>query len=96
MPTAGLRTATWVPGTPAHSWQAIAAGGTTIGYKGMIVAAQTLALAGRELFTRPDILAKAKTEFDERRGAGFPVPRAARRSCPGPRLPQGRSGRRQE
>jgi aminobenzoyl-glutamate utilization protein B len=71
VPTVGLRTATWVPGTSAHSWQATAAGGMAIGYKGMNVASQTLALAGRELFTRPDILAKAKAEFDERRGADF-------------------------
>ena len=34
-PTAQFRTATWVPGTPAHSWQAVAAGGTSIGLKGM-------------------------------------------------------------
>jgi aminobenzoyl-glutamate utilization protein B len=71
VPTVGLRTATWVPGTPAHSWQATAAGGMSIGYKGMNVASQTLALAGRELFTRPDILAKAKAEFDTRRGPDF-------------------------
>jgi aminobenzoyl-glutamate utilization protein B len=71
VPTVGLRTATWVPGTSAHSWQATAAGGMTIGYKGMNVASQTLALTGRELFTRPDILAKAKAEFDERRGKDF-------------------------
>ena len=71
VPTVGLRTATWVPGTSAHSWQATAAGGMTIGYKGMNVASQTLALAGRELFTSPDILAKAKAEFEERRGADF-------------------------
>ncbi len=71
VPTVGLRTATWVPGTSAHSWQATAAGGMTIGYKGMNVASQTLAIAGRELFTRPDILAKAKAEFDERRGKDF-------------------------
>ena len=32
VPTVGLRTATWVPGTPAHSWQATAAGGMSIGY----------------------------------------------------------------
>jgi aminobenzoyl-glutamate utilization protein B len=71
VPTVGLRTATWVPGTPAHSWQATAAGGMSIGYKGMNVASQTLALAGRELFTHPDILAKAKAEFDTRRGPDF-------------------------
>ena len=31
VPTGGFRTATWVPGTPAHSWQAVASGGTSIG-----------------------------------------------------------------
>ena len=35
LPTVGLRAATWVPGTAAHSWQAVAAGGTEIGTKGM-------------------------------------------------------------
>jgi len=71
VPTVGLRTATWVPGTSAHSWQATAAGGMGIGYKGMNVASQTLALAGKELFQRPDLVAAAKAEFDRRRGADF-------------------------
>jgi aminobenzoyl-glutamate utilization protein B len=71
VPTVGLRTATWVPGTPAHSWQATAAGGMSIGFKGMNIASQTLALTGKELFLRPDILAKARAEFDERRGPDF-------------------------
>ena len=71
VPTVGLRTATWVPGTSAHSWQATAAGGMSIGYKGMNVASQTLALTGRELFLRPDILTRARAEFDERRGPDF-------------------------
>jgi aminobenzoyl-glutamate utilization protein B len=71
VPTVGLRTATWVPGTPAHSWQATAAGGMGIGFKGMNVASQTLALAGKELFLRPDLIAAAKAEFADRRGADF-------------------------
>jgi aminobenzoyl-glutamate utilization protein B len=71
VPTTGLRTATWVPGTSSHSWQATAAGGMSIGYKGMNVASQTLALAGKELFLRPDLVAAAKAEFAERRGADF-------------------------
>jgi aminobenzoyl-glutamate utilization protein B len=71
VPTVGLRTATWVPGTPAHSWQATAAGGMSIGYKGMNVASQTLALTGKELFTRPELIANAKAEFDKRRGPDF-------------------------
>ena len=31
----GFSTACWVPGTPGHSWQAVACGGTSIGKKGM-------------------------------------------------------------
>ena len=71
VPTVGLRTATWVPGTPAHSWQATAAGGMSIGYKGMNVASQTLALMGRELFTNAALIAEAKAEFKGRRGPDF-------------------------
>ncbi|HXV40913.1 MAG TPA: amidohydrolase [Steroidobacteraceae bacterium] len=71
VPTVGLRTATWVPGTPAHSWQATAAGGMSIGYKGMNVASQTLALMGRELFTNPELISHAKAEFESRRGPDF-------------------------
>ncbi|HUG02819.1 MAG TPA: amidohydrolase [Steroidobacteraceae bacterium] len=71
VPTVGLRTATWVPGTPAHSWQATAAGGMSIGYNGMHVASQTLALMGHDLFTRPELLAAARAEFEKRRGPDF-------------------------
>jgi aminobenzoyl-glutamate utilization protein B len=71
VPTAGLRTATWVPGTPPHSWQAVAAGGTSIGTKGMMVAAKTLTLTGIELFTNPELCTQAKAELDRRRGADF-------------------------
>ncbi|QCW99329.1 amidohydrolase [Aggregatimonas sangjinii] len=71
VPTVGMGAATWVPGTPAHSWQAVAAGGTTIGKKGMMVAAKTLTLTAIELFQNKDLVQKAKTEFIERRGADF-------------------------
>ena len=71
VPTVGLRTATWVPGTPAHSWQAVAAGGTSIGHKGMLVAAKTIALTAATLFQDADLLEKSKAEFMERRGKDF-------------------------
>lgn len=71
VPTTGLRTATWVPGTPAHSWQAIASGGTTIGVKGMMVAAKTLALTAMELFTDARTLAAATAEYKKRVGPNF-------------------------
>ncbi|MEM9076677.1 MAG: amidohydrolase [Bacteroidota bacterium] len=71
VPTVGMGTATWVPGTPAHSWQAVAAGGTSIGTKGMMVAAKTLTLTAIQLFEDPKIVEQAKMEFEERRGKDF-------------------------
>lgn len=71
VPTAGLSTATWVPGTTAHSWQAVAAGGTSIGYKGMMIAAKTIALSAMDLFTNPEQLQKASKEFIDRTGKDF-------------------------
>ncbi len=63
VPTVGCRTACWVPGTTAHSWQAVACGGTEIGTKGMMIAAKTLALTAIDLFTNPAEIKKAKEEF---------------------------------
>jgi len=71
VPTVGFGTATWVPGTPAHSWQAVAAGGTTIGKKGMITAAKTLALTAMKLIDNPQIVKQAKEEFYKNKGADF-------------------------
>jgi aminobenzoyl-glutamate utilization protein B len=62
-PTVGLRAATWVPGTPAHSWQAVAAGGTEIGTKGMLVASKTMALTAIDLMSNPALIQKANEEF---------------------------------
>lgn len=64
--TGGMRAATWVPGTSSHSWQAVAAGGTSIGNKGMIVAAKTLAFTAMDLFTNPELVEAAKAEYDDR------------------------------
>ena len=71
VPTAGLRAATWVPGTPAHSWQAVAAGGTSIGKKGMMVAAKTLALTGMQLIDDAKFRDQIQKEFLEVRGKDF-------------------------
>ena len=68
VPTVGMRAATWVPGTPAHSWQAVACGGTEIGTKGMMVAAKTMALTAFDLYTTPVLITKAKEEFIKNKG----------------------------
>ena len=63
------RTSLTPPGTPAHSWQAVAAGGTSIGAKGMMVAARTMALTALALLAEPAHLATARAEFERKRGA---------------------------
>ena len=71
VPTVQVYTATWVPGTVAHTWQATAAGGTSIGVKGMLVAAKSMALTGATLFSSPSIIAAARAELDAKRGTSF-------------------------
>ncbi len=71
VPTVGLNTATWVPGTPAHSWQATACGGTDIGIKGLMVAAKTIVLTAIDLLTDNSIIQKATDEFTKAKGADF-------------------------
>jgi len=63
VPTVGLRSATWVPGTPAHSWQAVACGGKDIAIRGMMGAAKTMALTAIDLFNDPSLIIKATREF---------------------------------
>ncbi|MBL7816816.1 MAG: amidohydrolase [Saprospiraceae bacterium] len=71
VPTVGLRTATWIPGTPAHSWQAVACGGTDIGGKGMMVAAKTMTLMGLDLLMDKSLIDKATAEWKAARGSDF-------------------------
>lgn len=71
VPTVGLRIATWVPGTTSHSWQAAAASGTSIGYKGANNAAKTLSLAAIELFENDQLLEAARAEHREKLGPNF-------------------------
>lgn len=66
VPTTGFGTSCWVPGTPAHSWQAVAAGGTSIGRQGMQLAAKVLATSAWDLFQDPKIAAAARAELAER------------------------------
>jgi len=70
-PTVGIATATWVPGTSAHSWQAVAAGGMSIGYKGAHLAAKTLVAIAQELYQNPDLRAEATAEFRKNKGENF-------------------------
>jgi len=71
VPTVGLGTATFIPGTGLHTWQAVATGGTPLAHKGTLLAAEVLAATAIDLLRRPDLVAAANAEFNERRGANF-------------------------
>jgi aminobenzoyl-glutamate utilization protein B len=71
VPTAGLGTATWVPGAAAHSWQAVATGNGGIGFKAMQNAAKVIAMTATDLFNNPSLINKAKDELKQKVGEGF-------------------------
>lgn len=62
VPTVQAWVATCAIGTPFHSWQLTAQGKAPAAHKGMIHAAKAMAMTGRDLITRPDLLAAARAE----------------------------------
>lgn len=71
VPTVGASIATWVPGTAGHSWQAVAAAGTNIGFRGADLAARALSSAAVRLYTDQALRDSAVAEFKQRRGDNF-------------------------
>lgn len=63
VPTVQMSAACSPIGTPGHSWQNCASSGSSIGHKGMLVAAKTMALCGLELIRNPELLDNAWEEF---------------------------------
>ena len=59
-------TAAWPLGVPAHSWQATAASGSTLGTKGMHYAAEILLGIAYDLLNDPALVETAQAEFKER------------------------------
>lgn len=65
-PTVEFSTATWILGTPAHSWQAVAQSGVGIGHKSLIFASKVMANTVIDLLTNKETLARAKEEYKSR------------------------------
>ena len=65
VPVGRLRVASYTLGAPGHSWQIVACTGTTIGEKGMFVAAKTLAGTALDLYATPDLVEEAEADFRE-------------------------------
>ena len=63
VPTIGFSAATFVPGVAAHTWQAAASAGMSIGQDGMVIASKALALTAIDLFVEPELVQAAKVDF---------------------------------
>lgn len=66
VPTAQINTSCYSYGAGAHSWQWTGQGKSSIALKGAELAAEVLADAAIELIENPELIAKAKEEFDGR------------------------------
>jgi aminobenzoyl-glutamate utilization protein B len=54
-----------VPGIAIHEWHAAITPTSTIAHKGMVTGAKVLSAAVLDLMTRPELLQKARAEFDQ-------------------------------
>jgi aminobenzoyl-glutamate utilization protein B len=68
VPTVEFSTATWVVGTPAHSWQAVAQSGVGLGHKSLLFSAKVIATTITDLFNSKQLLRKAQQEYKQRIG----------------------------
>lgn len=66
VPTGGLKTACMASESPGHSWQNVAAIGSTIGEKGIVYASKVLAVTTLELLEDPRQVAGARTDWQDR------------------------------
>ncbi|MFP6768568.1 MAG: amidohydrolase, partial [Planctomycetaceae bacterium] len=66
IPTGGLSTSCLAAKSPGHSWQNVAAIGSSIGEKGTIYAAKVLAASVIQLLEDPDLVAAARAEWKKR------------------------------
>lgn len=64
-PFCHVNTATNVYGITYHTWEMTASSRTSIAHKGMVFGAKILATSVIDLLTKPEILRKAKAEFEE-------------------------------
>ena len=66
VPTAQIRVSCYSYGAGSHSWQWTSQGKSTIALKGACLAAEVLADAAKTLTEKPELIEKARAEFDKR------------------------------
>ena len=65
-PTSQISVSAWAADTPAHTWQVVAIGKSTIAHKAMLFAATVLGIAGAQLMANAGLLSAATEEFAAR------------------------------
>ena len=73
-PTVMLHVATACLGNVGHSWQNTAFSCSSIGMKGMVAAAEIMALACLRTMEQPELLEKAKAELRQKNGGKYSCP----------------------
>ena len=68
VPAVQFETACYAFGTPSHSWQRTAQGKSEMAYRGMLTAAQVMAMTACCLYENPEILESARKEQEELKG----------------------------
>jgi len=64
VPTGLLNFPSTIPGIEAHEWKAAVFPTSSISHKGQVVGAKTLAASIIDLLTTPDLVQKARAEFE--------------------------------
>jgi aminobenzoyl-glutamate utilization protein B len=66
-PTMEFSTATYILGTPGHSWQNVAFSGMSIGHKSLFYASKIIATSAIDLMLKPELIKKAWEELSQRK-----------------------------
>ncbi len=69
VPEITLIATTAPPNTAWHGWSVVACGGMSIGHKGMVLAAKSLAMTMVDLFENEQLRKDVRTEFEQRKGS---------------------------
>ena len=80
-PTSQISVAAWAADTPAHTWQAVAIGKSSIAHKAMLYAGRVIGVTGALLMRDHALLAQAQEEFRVRTAATpyvCPIPEGIR------------------
>ena len=76
-PTAQIHVAAFPNAAPGHSWQNVSIGRTSIAHKAVLHAGKVMAAATIDLLEKPELLEKARAEFEKATAEGYTCPTPA-------------------